>query len=82
MEYSLPFICLCLAVWLCLKMGDENLVPVMLLQIGATDLTVICAKLNNKSLAQQDSGTVSYTTTNISAFCTTVFAEWAHWANS
>ena len=78
MEYSLPFICLCLAVWLCLKMGDENLVPVMLLQIGATDLTVIRAKLNNKSLAQQDSGT----TTNIGAFCTTDFTEWAHWADS
>ena len=40
MEYSLPFICLCLAVWLCLKMGNENMVSVRLLQIGATDLTV------------------------------------------
>ena len=34
------FICLCLAVWLCLKMSYENSVLVRLLQIGATDLTV------------------------------------------
>ena len=30
----------CLAVWLCLKMGFENMVLVRLLQIGANDLTV------------------------------------------
>ena len=38
-EYCLLFNCLCLAVWLCLKMGYENRVLVRLLQIGATDLT-------------------------------------------
>ena len=36
----MPFICLCLAVWLCLKTGSENLMMVKLLQIGAMDLTV------------------------------------------
>ena len=40
MEYSLPFICLCLAMWLCLKMCYEKIVPVRLLKIGATDITV------------------------------------------
>ena len=40
MEYSLLFICLCLDVWLCLKMGSENMVLVRLLQRGANDLTV------------------------------------------
>ena len=42
MRHNIPchFICLCLAVWLCLKMGYENMVFVRLLQIGATDLTV------------------------------------------
>ena len=42
MEYSLLFICLCLVVRLCLKMGYEYRVLVRLLQIGPTDLTV-CA---------------------------------------
>ena len=32
---------LCLGVWLCLKMGSENMVLVRLLQIGAKDLTVL-----------------------------------------
>ena len=32
-------ICLCLVVWLCLKMGSENMVLKRLLQIGAKDLT-------------------------------------------
>ena len=36
-EYSLLCICPCLTVWLCLKMGSENMV---LVQIGAKDLTV------------------------------------------
>ena len=40
-EYCLLFICLCLAVWLCLKMGYEKRVLVRLLQIAATDLTVL-----------------------------------------
>ena len=39
-ENSLLIICLCLDVWLCLKMGSENLVLVKLLQRGAKDLTV------------------------------------------
>ena len=39
-EYSLLFICLCLAVWLFLKIGYENMVLARLLQIGATDLRV------------------------------------------
>ena len=34
------FFGLCLAVWLCLKMGYKNRVLARLLQIGATDLTV------------------------------------------
>ena len=33
-------ISLCLAVWVCLKQGYENMVLVVLLQIGAKDLTV------------------------------------------
>ena len=33
-------ICLCLDVWLCLKMGSENMVLVKLLQRGAKDLVV------------------------------------------
>ena len=37
----LLFICLCLAVWLCLKMVSENIVLVRLLEIGANDLTVL-----------------------------------------
>ena len=36
----MELICLCLAVWLCLKMGSKNMVLVWLLQIGAKDLTV------------------------------------------
>ena len=36
----MEIICLCLAVWLCLQMGSENMVLVGLLQIGAKDLTV------------------------------------------
>ena len=39
-EYYLLHICFCIAVWLCLKMGSENLVLMRLLQIGAKDLTV------------------------------------------
>ena len=31
---------LCLAVWLCLKVGSENIMLVRLLKIGAKDLTV------------------------------------------
>ena len=34
------FICLSLAVWLCLKKCSENKVLAVLLQIGAKDLTV------------------------------------------
>ena len=37
---SFLFICLSLAVWFCLKTCSENRVLVVLLQIGATDLTV------------------------------------------
>ena len=40
-EYSMLFICLCLAVWLCLKTGCENRVLARMLKIGATDLTVV-----------------------------------------
>ena len=40
-EYSLLCVCLCLTVWLCLKMCSENMVLMRLLQIGAKDLTVI-----------------------------------------
>ena len=36
----LPYICVCLSVWLCVKMGSENMVLVRLLQIRAKDLTV------------------------------------------
>ena len=39
---SFLFICLSLAVWLCLKKCSENRVLVVLLQIGAKDLTVRC----------------------------------------
>ena len=39
-EYSLLFICICLAVWLCLKMGSENMMLVRLLQTWANNLTV------------------------------------------
>ena len=39
-QKPLVLICLCLAVWLCLKMGSKNMVLVWLLQIGAKDLTV------------------------------------------
>ena len=37
------FLCvsLCLAVWVCLKQGSENMVLVVLRQIGAKDLTVL-----------------------------------------
>ena len=35
-----------MAVWLCLKMGSENMVLVRLLQIGAKDLTVGMATLS------------------------------------
>ena len=35
------FIRLCLAVWVCIKKGSENMVLVMLLQIGAKDFTVM-----------------------------------------
>ena len=34
------FISLCLAVWVCLKQGSENMVLLLLLQIGAKDLTL------------------------------------------
>ena len=40
MEYSLICIFLCLVVWLCLKMGYENVVLMRLLQIGTKVLTV------------------------------------------
>ena len=39
-EYSLLYVCLCLAVWLCIKMSSGSMVLMMLLQIGAKDLTV------------------------------------------
>ena len=39
-EYSLLCIFLCLTVWICLKMGSDNMVLMRLLQIGAKDLTV------------------------------------------
>ena len=39
---SLYFLCLCLALWLCVKISSENRVLVVLLQIGAKDLTVTC----------------------------------------
>ena len=42
---SFLFICLFLSVWLCLKMCFENRGLVMLLQIGAKDLTVNSAQL-------------------------------------
>ena len=36
------FLCVpfCLAVWVCLKLGSENMVLVVLLHIGAKELTV------------------------------------------
>ena len=40
MEYSLICIFLCLAVWLCVKIGSENIVRMRLLQIGTKVLTV------------------------------------------
>ena len=40
----LLFFFLCLAGWLCLKMGSENMVLMRLLEIGAKDLTVIGRK--------------------------------------
>ena len=43
------FICLCLAVWVCLKKGSENLVLVGLLQIGANNFTV---PLTHSSIGQ------------------------------
>ena len=33
---------LCLNVWVCLKQGSENIVLVVLLRLGAKDLTVRC----------------------------------------
>ena len=39
-KYFLLSVCLCLAVWLCLKMGSGNMVLMRLLQVGAKDLTV------------------------------------------
>ena len=35
------FISLCLTMWVCLKQGSENMVLVVLLRIGAKDLTVL-----------------------------------------
>ena len=32
---------MCLAVWVCFKIGSENMLLVVLLQIGAKDFTVI-----------------------------------------
>ena len=46
---------LCLAVWLCLKMGSENMVLVRLLQIGAKDLTVFCEGPSNWGVAGEKS---------------------------
>ena len=39
-EYSFLRICLCLAVWLCIKMSCGYMVLMRLLQIGSKDLTV------------------------------------------
>ena len=39
-EYSLQCIGPCLTVWLCLKMGSENMLLIRPLHIGAKDLTV------------------------------------------
>ena len=39
-EYFLLYIYICLAVWLCIKIGSQNMVLIRLLQIGAKDLTV------------------------------------------
>ena len=36
----LLFICLWLAEWVCLKLGPENMILMVLLQIGAKDFTV------------------------------------------
>ena len=46
MRQNIPcyLIFICLAVWLCLKMGFENTVLERLLQIGAMDLTVTSAE--------------------------------------
>ena len=39
-EVDSIFLFLCLAVWLCLKMGSQNMMLMRLLQIGAKELTV------------------------------------------
>ena len=44
----MPYILLCLAVWLWLKMGSVNMVLVRLLQIGAKDLTVSPLEVQTK----------------------------------
>ena len=38
--YLFYFLCLCLALWLCIKMSSENMVLVVLLHIGANGLAV------------------------------------------
>ena len=50
---SFLFICLSLAVWLCLKKCCENWVLMVLLQIGAKDLTV--TRGQSKSLIRKNS---------------------------
>ena len=39
-EYSLLSVCLCLTVWLCLKIGSRTMVLMRLLEVGAKDPTV------------------------------------------
>ena len=48
-EQYFLFSCLCLAVWVCLKQSSESRMLVVLLQIGAKDLTVV-GQLDEKLL--------------------------------
>ena len=50
----MPFTCLCLALWLGLKMGSENMVVVRLLQIGAKDLIVFTTLTSNALTCRPD----------------------------
>ena len=43
------FIFLCLAVWVCLKLGSENMGLVMLLQIGAKDFTMFYKTIGDET---------------------------------
>ena len=63
--YSFLFLCLYLAVWVCLKMGSPNMVFVVLLQIGPKILAVLYLLIQEtriKQLLKLHAGTYTGTT--------------------